>query len=58
MLPGIEGHRVQNSLIVILREDTGGDVIRGVCFEDAWPVVIVVLKDGRGDEGCFKTLES
>ena len=58
MLLGIEGHRVQNTLIVILRENTGGDVIRGVRFEDAWPVVIVVLKNGREDVGCFKSLES
>ena len=40
MFLGEKGHRVENSLVVILRENCGGNEVGGIGFENDLPVVI------------------
>src|SRR5690606_26192648 len=45
VLLGVEGHWVQGTAVVTLGQDSGGYIVRGVCFHQYFAVRVEVSKD-------------
>lgn len=53
----VKGYWVEKAVLVILRYDPGGDVVRAVGFHDNFPFGIEVHEDRGGRESQFEGLE-